>query len=172
MHVVLIAKPGHTDTGVARYVRALSRALQAQGITITIVAPHVPLPRIVVRWVHRWMRWDLDAFFRNYPVWAQYPPADLYHLTSQNLASLLVICPPRGKTVVTVHDLIPWLTRNDAELRSYRHAWEEWFDRLALWGVMKADAILTDSEHTRRTVERELRINPAVPVQTVLLGLD
>lgn len=172
MHIVLIAKHGHEDTGVGRYVRELSHSLQARGISITIVSPRVPLPCGLVVLLKRWLKWDLEAFFHNYPLWAHYPPADLYHLTSQNLASLLMICPPPGKTVITVHDIIPWVTRADKELRSYRHPLEAWFDRLAMQGVIKADAIITDSDHTRFDVEQELSINSDIPMETILLGLN
>jgi hypothetical protein len=54
--------------------------------------------------------------------------------------------------VVTVHDLIPWLTRDDPELRVYDHRIAEWFDRLALAGLRRADALIADSEFTRESV--------------------
>ena len=44
--------------------------------------------------------------------------------------------------VVTVHDIIPWWVRNDAELLAYKHRTAEWFDRLALTGALQiVDAV-------------------------------
>lgn len=154
MRVALIAKPGHEDTGVGRYTSQLRAALEALGHEVVTVHPAVPLPAVLVRMVRRLLGWDLEAFFHNYPVWARYPKADIYHLTSQNLATLLLLRRPPGRTVVTVHDIIPWLVRNDAELRVYDHRLAQWFDRLALAGLRRADGLLADSEFTRVSLHR------------------
>jgi glycosyltransferase involved in cell wall biosynthesis len=153
MRVALIAKPGHADSGVGRYTAQLRAALEAQGHEVVVVHPAAPLPAFAARAVRRLLGWDLAAFFANYPVWARYPRADVYHLTSQNLATLLLRRPP-GKVVVTVHDLIPWLTRDDPELRVYDHRIAEWFDRLALAGLRRADALIADSEFTQASLRQ------------------
>jgi hypothetical protein len=152
MRIALIAKPGHADSGVGRYTAQLRAALEAQGHEVIVVHPAAPLPAAVARTVRRLLGWDLTAFFNNYPVWARYPRADVYHLTGQNLATLLLLRRPPGVTVVTVHDLIPWLTRDDPQLRVYNHRIAEWFDRLALAGLRRADALIADSEFTRASL--------------------
>ncbi len=110
MHIALIIKPGFADSGVARYARELEKALlgRAPG---DLRHPVLPFPPRFIQLVKRLVGWDLAAFFLNYPLWARYPPADLYHLTSQNLATLLLFRPPPGQTVVTVHDILPRLLR-------------------------------------------------------------
>jgi hypothetical protein len=127
---------------------------------VIVVHPVVPLPRQLVRGVRRLLGWDLQEFFVTYPIWARYPQAELYHLTSQNLATLLLLRSPPGPTVVTVHDIIPWLVRKDPELRTYEHFAAEFFDRLALRGLCQADVLIVVSEYTRQTLS-ELRTGSA-----------
>jgi glycosyltransferase involved in cell wall biosynthesis len=156
MRIALIAKPGHADSGVGRYTAQLRAALEAQGHEVLLVQPAAPLPAFAARAVRRLLGWDLAAFFANYPVWARYPRADVYHVTGQNLATLLLLRRPPGKTVVTVHDLIPWLTRDDPELRAYRHRLEAWFDRLALAGLRRAKQLIAVSAYTKETLVEQL----------------
>lgn len=148
MRVALIAKPGTNGTGVGRYTSQLQAALQAQGHEVLVVHPVVPLPGVLVRAVRRLLGWDVQAFLTHYPLWARYPGADIYHFTSQSLATLLLLCRPPGRTVVTVHDLIPRLLRDDPELRIHAHRAEEWFYGLALAGLRQADALIADSAFT------------------------
>lgn len=170
MRIALIAKPGHADSGVGRYTAQLRAALEALGCEVMVVHPVAPLPAFVVRIVRRLLGWDLTAFFDNYPVWARYPRADIYHVTSQNLATLLLLRRPPGKTVVTVHDIIPWLTRDDPELRAYDHRVAAWFDRLALAGLRRADSLLADSAFTRESLHG---VGVAVENATVvMLGVE
>jgi glycosyltransferase involved in cell wall biosynthesis len=154
MRVALIAKPGYNGTGVGRYTSQLQAALQALGHEVLVVHPAVPLPGLLVRAVRRLLGWDLQAFLTNYPLWARYPCADIYHVTSQSLATLLLLRRPPGRTVVTVHDLIPWLLRDDPELRIFAHRAEGWFDRLALAGLRRADALIADSAFTLDSLAR------------------
>src|SRR5690606_38951575 len=109
---------------------------------------------MLVRSVQKLLGWDLSAFFNNYPVWARYPDADVYHITSQNLATIMLLRRPPGATVITAHDIIPWMVRDDSDMRIYEHRFAEWFDRLALIGLHRADALLSDSAFTRETLQR------------------
>ncbi len=154
MRVALIAKPGNEATGVGRYTSELRNALEALGHEVILVHPTAPLPKMLVRAARRLLGWDLEAFFSNYPVGASYPKADIYHITSQNLATLLLTHRPPGKVVVTVHDIIPWLVRDDPELRIYDHRVAEWFDRLALAGLRRADALVADSTFTQASLRQ------------------
>src|SRR4051795_7248569 len=101
--VALIAKPGNAATGVGRYTRMLRVGLQDDGMAVASVAPTVPpLPGAVYTLLRRCGA-DVRTFLTNFPLWARYPVADVYHFTSQNLASLLLFRRPKGKVVVTVH---------------------------------------------------------------------
>lgn len=149
MRIAIIAKLGHADTGVGRYTSNLSAALQALGHEVSVVNPIVPLPGVLVRAVRRLLGWDLYAFFQNYPIWVRYPEAEVYHFASQNLVTLLLLRRPPGKTVVTVHDTIPWLVRSHPELRIYDHRVAELFDRMALVGLRHVDGLVADSAFTQ-----------------------
>lgn len=170
MRIALIAKYGHEDTGVGRYTGQLRAALEALGHEVLVVHPIVPIPHLLVKVVRRLLGWDLAAFFNNYPIWARYPQADVYHITSQNLATLLLLRRPPGPTVVTVHDIIPWLLRKDAELRIYDHWLAEWFDRLALSRLRQASGLIADSVFTQLTL-RQLG-NHDISAAVVALGVE
>src|SRR3954452_13917200 len=104
--------------------------LQDDGMAVASVAPTVPpLPGAVYTLLRRCGA-DVRTLLTNFPLWARYPVADVYHFTSQNLASLLLFRRPKGKVVVTVHDIIPYILRNDAQLSSYRTVADRLFDRL------------------------------------------
>jgi hypothetical protein len=130
----------------------LCAALETLGHEVLVVHPTIPLPGVLVRLVRRLLGWDLATFFNNYPLWARYPRADVYHLTSQNLATLMLFRPPPGPAVITVHDVIPWLLREDPELRAYDHRPAEWFDRLALVGLRRADELIAVSRYTQASL--------------------
>jgi glycosyltransferase involved in cell wall biosynthesis len=169
--VALIAKPGGPNTGVGRYVHMLHEGLRELGIDAVRVAPSVPpLPQTGYSLLKR-LRLDARTFLNNYPVWAEYPRADVYHLTSQNLATLLLFRRPPGRVVVTVHDIIPYMLRNDPKLCTYRSAADRLFDRLAMAGLKRADGLIADSEYTRRCVVEHLRITPE-KIDVIYLGID
>lgn len=171
MRVALIAKPGHPQTGVGRYVEMLAAGLAEAGHPVARVAPSLPpLPAAAYAMLRR-LRVDLRAFLLNFPVWARYPPADVYHLSSQNLASLLVLRRPPGRAVVTVHDILPYMLRDDPRLSVYRGVADRLLDRLAMAGLRRADALLADSEYTRRCIIEQLGVDPA-RIRVVHLGVD
>ncbi|MEM7334920.1 MAG: glycosyltransferase [Chloroflexota bacterium] len=171
MRVVLVTKPGHSDSGVGRYTQTLETALRQQGHEVVVIHPQIPLPDSWLAACRSRFGIDLTAFLNNYPIWVRYPKADVYHISSQNLATLLLWRRPRGKVVLTVHDIIPWMTRNDPEIGVYNHAIERFFDWLALQGIRRADRVLTDSDYTQQTLARELG-TAVPPMKTVLLGVD
>lgn len=169
--LALLAKPGAEHTGVGRYTGALANGLRDLGLDVTRVAPALPpLPEAGYDLLQR-AGMDARAFLRNFPVWARYPQADLYHLTSQNLASLLVFRRPRGPVVVTVHDIIPYLLADDPEFSPYRNLGDRGFDRLAMAGLRRADRLVADSEYTRRCLVEHLGI-PTHRIEVIYLGVE
>jgi len=169
--VALIAKPGDPTTGVGRYVQMLQRGLSEAGVAAVRIAPTIPpLPARGYTALQR-LGVDARAFLANYPYRAAYPRAGLYHFTSQNLATLLLFRPPPGKVVVTVHDIIPYMLRNNPELCTYRTVADRLFDRLAMIGLRRADLLLADSRYTQSCLERHLGIAPA-RIAVVHLGVD
>lgn len=169
--VVLIAKPGGAHTGVGRYVQMLHQQLSADGAQVERIAPTVPpLPDAAYTAIRR-LGPDLRTFFLNYPVAAKYPSADVYHLTSQNLASLLLFRRPPGRVIVTVHDIIPFMVRNEPQFTSYRNAADPIFDRMAMAGLGRADALIADSHYTKQSVVDLIKIAPE-KITVAHLGID
>jgi glycosyltransferase involved in cell wall biosynthesis len=170
-HVALIAKPGGPATGVGRYVQMLHAGLRDVGVDAVRVAPIAPpLPDAGYRLLRR-AGMDLRTFLMNYPIWVRYPAADVYHLTSQNLASLLLFQRPPGKVIVTVHDIIPYMLRDDPELSSYRTTADRLFDRMAMAGLRRADRLIADSQYTKQCIVEHLGI-AADKIEVIYLGID
>jgi glycosyltransferase involved in cell wall biosynthesis len=169
MKIALIAKPGYADSGVGRYVECLVPALKAAGHDVILIYPIVPWPSWLSKAVSKLFGWDLQAFFLNYPIWISYPTAELYHFTSQNLATLLIFHPPDGKVIVTVHDLIPRLLQKDREIRVYRNLFHELFDDIAWHGLQKADQLIAVSEFSSTELLTTLDISPQ-KIQVVYEG--
>jgi glycosyltransferase involved in cell wall biosynthesis len=171
MQIALISKLGHPNTGVGRYVQMLLEGLDEADVHAVSIAPALPpLPDVGYSTLAGFGL-DLRAFLMNYPIWAQYPKADLYHLTSQNLASLLLFRRPNGKVVVTVHDIIPFMLRDDPLLCPYRTAADRLSDRMAMIGLTRADRLIADSEYTKGCVVKHLGVSPD-KIEVVHLGVD
>jgi glycosyltransferase involved in cell wall biosynthesis len=168
--VALLADPWNERTGIGRYVARLHAALREAGVDVLRATPVPPrFPSFVYRGF-RLIGRDLRAFLTNYPLRSAYPQADTYHLVSQTLASLLLIGRPKGRTVVTVHDIFPYMLRSDPELRS-PYAGDHVFHRLATAGLKHADHVIADSEYTKRCLIEYLDI-PEEDITVVYLGID
>ncbi|NTV62679.1 MAG: glycosyltransferase family 4 protein [Oscillochloris sp.] len=171
MRIALIAKPGHSSTGVGRYAAMLHAGLKRLGILVTRLAPSLPPLPVAVYDGLRHFGIDLRTFLLNYAVWASYPPADVYHLTSQNLAGVLLFRRPPGRVVVTVHDIIPHMLRDDPRLSPLRGRADRLFNQLAMAGLQRADQLIADSEYTRRCLVAHLGL-PASRIDVSYLGVD
>lgn len=171
MRVALIAKPGQQYTGVGRYVQRLEPELRVTGMAVERIAPALPpLPAASYALLRR-LKLDLAAFLSNYPIGVRYPDADVYHFTSQNLATLLLLRRPRGRVVVTVHDILPYMLRKDPQLCVYRTPADRVCDRLAMAGLQRADHLVADSQYTKQCVVEHLGITPE-RITVVYLGID
>jgi glycosyltransferase involved in cell wall biosynthesis len=76
----------------------------------------------------------------------------------------------KGRTVVTVHDIFPYMLRSDPELRS-PYAGDHLYHRLAMAGLKRADHVTADSEYTKRCLIEHLDI-PEEDITVVYLGID
>jgi glycosyltransferase involved in cell wall biosynthesis len=167
MHVALVTKPDRQMTGLRRYTESLVGPLRERGVEATLVYPQVP--RALAR-AGRALRGDAAAFFSSYPLAANVRGYDICHLTSQTLATLLLFqrLPP---TVVTVHDVIPHLVRNDPALRTERTLADRIFEGLALRGLKRARALIAISEYTKRCLVEALGY-PAERIHVVHRAVD
>jgi glycosyltransferase involved in cell wall biosynthesis len=78
---------------------------------------------------------------------------------------------PPGPTVITVHDIGPFLSRETPALSGYGHRIHKWFDALAVRSLAKADQIVTVSEWTRRTLTESAGL-PSDRIEVTHLGVD
>lgn len=169
--IALVAKPVNPNTGVGRYVHTLLAELAELDSQPLVVSPTIPpLPGAVYAGLRR-LGIDLGAFLANYPVWASYPEAEAYHFTSQNLATLLLFRRPPGKAIVTVHDILPYMLRDNTTLSTYRTLADRIFDRLAMFALKRADLLVADSEYTKRCLIEQLGIAPE-KIEVALLAVD
>lgn len=166
VHVHLIAKParGGVITGLSRYASDLHASLTAAGLHVTDSRPRVPLPWSVQR-LGQLLTVDSNAFFTTYPVQAAIDEtADVCHITDQGLALLLRLRRFPMPTVVTVHDILPYLLRNDPALNPTTQGWRFQVEvRLfaqMLAALPRAAACIASSEYTRQTLLQTTRLRP------------
>jgi glycosyltransferase involved in cell wall biosynthesis len=168
LRVCLVARSEPGTTGTSRYTAALAPRLAASGCTLV---PTITAPRGKALALGRRLGMDVVSFLSSYPIRLSWPAADVYHLTGQTYAGILLSNPPPGPTVVTVHDIIPFLVRRDRRLNVYRHSVHRVFDWIAMRGLRRADALISDSEWTRETLIQELGI-AGERITPVPLGVD
>lgn len=158
MKVGLIKKTNRIDCGVGRYSTELAHCLLEAGHDVVEVTPIVPLPRGLLNVIYRLLGWDLEAFFRNYPLWIRYPEADVYHLASQNLATLMIFHKPPGKTVVTVLDLINLDTRSPTQLPNFHKFTAHIFELIALVGIKRVNRVITISNFSKHVLQNYMAL--------------
>jgi glycosyltransferase involved in cell wall biosynthesis len=168
--VALICESSDVSTGIGRYQQMLFTGLRDIGIVAKYVTPAVPSLPIASYHMLRLVGRDLRAFLANYPLWINYPIADIYHVTSQHLAALLWARRPHGKIVVTVHDIFPYMLRKDPSLKS-SYCIDKLYVHLAMAGLQVADHIIAISEYTRQCVVEHLHINPQ-KISVIYHGID
>ncbi|MCS7283792.1 MAG: glycosyltransferase family 1 protein [Anaerolineae bacterium] len=169
--VQLLVRPYRHRMGLARYTFSLCEALERAGRRFHLATPCYPWP---VRAAHRVLKplgLDVQTFFTTYPLAANLKPGVPTHLTVQQMAILLAVRPDLHPVAVTVHDVIPYLTRRVRNLRAYRHFWEEWLDVLATRTLRKAEILIAISASTRDAVACALRY-PVEQIRVIPLGVD
>jgi glycosyltransferase involved in cell wall biosynthesis len=171
LRVELIGRPEPQVTGLSRYTAGLRGGLETAGLDVHLTHPtRPPFPLTMVRTLKR-RGVDLDAFFASYPLRTRQHTADLYHLTDQTLATLLLFQRYPGPVVVTVMDIIPYLVEQVPALNTFRHAVDRWFYRVALAGLGRADALIAISEYTKRTLVEVLGL-PEDRIEVVYPAID
>jgi glycosyltransferase involved in cell wall biosynthesis len=170
LRVQLVAKPGSAMTGIGRYAAEISRELEHVGVDLHHAQLRDPVPASVKR-LGRRIGYDLEAFAKSYPLRASVRPGYLTHLTSQTLAILLLSQRLPPPVVVTVHDILPYLLRDNQELCVYRHKLDRTIDGLAMRGLRRADRLIAVSHYTKRTITEALGMCPE-RIDVVHLGID
>ncbi len=169
--VCLVAREEAGGSGVRRYVDRLDAGLGPRGVNVVRLetTPRGALSRVLDAARH--VGADLNTFLSRYPVRLAWPPADVYHLTGHTYAAALVVSPPPGPTIVTVHDIGPFLFRDSPGLSGYGHRIHRWFDSEAIHALANVDQILSVSEWTRRTLIESAGL-PEERITVTPLGVD
>jgi glycosyltransferase involved in cell wall biosynthesis len=171
MRVQLIAKPSQGVTGTSRYADNLFYGLQGLGMDVELMYPRAtPSWDPVQRGLKR-LGLDVRTFFASYPLRVVQKETDLYHITTQTMATLLMVQRFDRPVIATVLDIIPFVLRHDSEPGAAYKGVEALFYRLALAGLQKADALIAISEYTKRTVVDELGL-PAEKLHVVYPAVD
>lgn len=168
--LTLFAKREPSVTGTSRYTAALARELAGLGWRTVVRDSRAPWPSWLVGLAGRGGI-DPAAFWSSYPLVPPIPRGQLCHLTGQTIASAISVVRLPVPTVVTVHDVVPWLTRHDPELATLRSPIDRAFYRLALRGVERADRIIADSAFTAASLGTILP-GCADRIRVVPLGVD
>ncbi|MBN1933725.1 MAG: glycosyltransferase family 4 protein [Anaerolineae bacterium] len=170
MNVQLVTRNYQQMIGLARYTTCLCRALEQADITYTL---RRPTHGLLVRLAHRLLSpfgFDVRTFFTTYPLSAGLKRGTLTHLTTQQMAIMLWLHPHVRPVVVTVHDIVPFLVRDDVEQSTFQHPIDRWFDQWAMAGLKCSDALISDSQFTKQAVVATLGY-PEGKVHVVHLGV-
>lgn len=170
IRVQLVVKPATTRTGIGRYTLEMASRLPRLGVEMTQAGLTRPFPSAVSRLARR-AGYDLDAFNRSYPLRAETQRGVLTHLTSQFLGVLLLTQRLPRPVVITVHDILPYLLRDDSRLTVYSTRVHRLMDALAMRGLRRADRLMTDSIYTKQTLIDTLDIS-SERIDVVHLGVD
>jgi glycosyltransferase involved in cell wall biosynthesis len=171
LRVQLIGRFDDQITGLSRYTHGLRDGLLEAGLDVELTfPPRPPIPAAIDRRL-RATGIDIGSFFSSYPLRASLIRSDIYHLTDQMLATLLLFQRIPGPVVVTVMDIIPYLVQHSRELNTFRHQVDAWFYRLALAGLRRADALVVISEYTKATLVEVLGL-PAERVHVIYPAID
>lgn len=159
---------GKAKGGIGRYEERLYPFLQNQ-----VQAQHVPIqPYPVPKSLHRLgslAGFDLNAVAQNAPFYVPKDLSGIVHFSCQVIGAGVRFV-KKGRTVVTVHDLVPYVEYQRTNQRQMPFV--DW--RLHLYnlnGLRQADLLLADSEHTKQDLIQHLRIEPD-RIVTCYLGVE
>lgn len=157
MRVALITRHDSHVTGLRRYSDTLLHQMMTENFNVDVIHPVAPIPGLMAR-AGRHLGWDLATFFQTYPVRLRAPAADIYHLTSETLATLGVFSSIRP-TVVTVHAFFSYLLRNEPALAMQGRLIDRGFDLLAARGLRRAHAVIAVSDYVRKSLVEEVGVS-------------
>lgn len=171
MPIQLLIRDYPEKYGLSRYTQSLCQALHQSGIDFQAISSQIPTPVRAAHKVLSGLGYDLQRFFTTYPLKAPLKKGHLTHLTAQQMAVLLHLNLGLKPTVVTVHDIIPYLVRGRLGQNTFRHPFDVWFDRWAVRGLLKADILIADSDFTRHTLRESAGLADKT-IRVIYPGVD
>lgn len=166
----LMIRPYKQMIGLARYTVLLQQALNAADMPYDLISPGFPWPIRLAHQVLARFGFDTQTFFTTYPLSAPLRRGRLTHLTVQQMAFLLWLRPRLWPVIVTVHDIVPYLVRDDPNQSTFQHPIDRFFDHWAVMGLKRATALICDSDCTKQTIISTLDY-PQEQIHVVYLGV-
>jgi glycosyltransferase involved in cell wall biosynthesis len=157
--------------GLAWYAASLQKYLSRLRVDCHVTQPDFPLP---IRFGHALLKprgYDLKAFFTLYPVSASLKKDTLKHFTTQQMASLFSFKKDIHPVIITVHDIIPYLMRDNPTQSDYLRRIDRWVDGLAMHNIRRADCVIAVSDYSRRMLINQLGVDGG-KIRVILHGLD
>ena len=156
--------------GIGKYIRILALRLARKGFKVTIFYSQKPKYKILGKNIY-----SVVLPSKNTYIWEQFllPKAlpkrkiILYHAAGNFGVPLFCPCP----SILTVHDVIPLLKRGyfkNSRFGSFSKL--SYYLRLAV-SVFRANRIITDSEFTKKSLVKRLRVEPS-RIKVVHLGVS
>ena len=171
MKVELLVSRYKREIGLARYAASLQKYLSKAGVDYSLVEPAYPWPLRAADTLARPLGYDVKEFFNTYPVSAPLTHGALKHFTNQMMSMLFSFQSDLKPVIVTVHDIVPYLVRDDPEQNVYRHFYDRLIDSMAMHNLARADCLIAISAYTKKMLVERLGCSDE-KIQVVLLGVD
>ena len=139
--------------GLARYTQSICQQLNAAKVDCELVEPNQPFLVNAADRILLPMGFDVNKLVTTNPVAEKIEKGYVYHLIDQQMATLLEFMPDMHPTVVSVHDY----REKKEPIQSTSHpSLDTWFNRRAVDGLKRADALICDTNYTKRIVFESL----------------
>jgi glycosyltransferase involved in cell wall biosynthesis len=171
MQLELLVRSYARMIGLARYTVSLRTFLERAGVAYQAVEPVYPLPVKVAHAALRPFGHDVRTFFTTFPVSAPLSRGAVKHFTAQMMASLYSFQPGLEKVVITVHDIVPYMTRDDPEQNVLKHFYDRWMDDRSMNNLRRADRLICISRCTANMLVEKLGCSPE-KIRVIPNGLD
>lgn len=170
LSIDLVTRSYQNTFGLARYTASLVDALVSQKVDLRVLQPSLSPSLSKPLGVSKRLGYDVSRFFETYPMTVEFRKHAIKHLTVQSFATLLMFRQAKN-TIVTVHDLIPFLMRHDKEYSQYKHRVEACVDAISVQQLNKATRLIAVSEHVKSSIVQTLGYPPE-RIDVVLEGVD
>lgn len=165
MNVDFVVQGFDRTVGLSRYTASLLPRLREE-CNVSVCRPR--LPRTISKPLGAFG--DPETFFSAFPLDYERSDGDVLHLTTQTMG-IPLLYRDFAPTVVTVHDIFPYVFERDARFSPIERWYERGFYRLAMRAIGQAEHVIAISDATKRTVQEYLDV-PASRITRVHYGVD
>ena len=126
MQVELFVSCYQSMIGLARYSQALQKYLDQAGVDTKVLNPHHPFALQAAHKLLKPFGFNVHNFFNTYPIAGSFSKGAVKHFTTQMMAGLLTFKPRLEKVVISVHDIVPFMMRDDPDQNQYRRFYDRY----------------------------------------------